>query len=82
MPLAFSLCIPKQAVLKSLLGHVSSAIPSQRPSCTFSRQNCLVQLLHGLSSVGNSKMVLLEPQKHLQNMTGFAPRTGDAVKTT
>lgn len=61
--------IPKQAVLKSLLGHVASAIPSQIPSSTLSKQNCFVQLAQGFASnVGISKTVEFEPQKHLQNI--------------
>jgi hypothetical protein len=61
--------LPKQAVLKSLLGQVASAIPSHIPSLTLSRQNCFVQLAHGLESVvGISNIVEFEPQKHLQNI--------------
>jgi hypothetical protein len=64
--------LPKQAVLKSLLGQVSSAMPSQIPFSTLSRQNCLVQFPQGFSIKGNSKIVLFDPQKHLQNMIGLA----------
>lgn len=66
---------PKQAVRKSLLGQVSSAMPSQMPFSTLSRQNCFVQREQGFDSlVGNSKMVLLDPQKHLQKVTGLAAK--------
>jgi hypothetical protein len=61
--------LPKQAVLKSLLGQVLSAIPSHRPSFTLSKQNCFVHIAQGfVSSFGISNTVELEPQKHLQNM--------------
>ncbi len=55
--------------MKSLLGHVSSAIPSHKPSWTLSKQNCFVQVEQGFKSVvGSSNTVELEPQKHLQNI--------------
>lgn len=61
--------LPKHAVLKSLLGQVASAIPSQMPSFTLSKQNCFVQFAQGFGSmVGISNTVELDPQKHLQNI--------------
>lgn len=66
--------LPKHSVLKSLLGQVASAIPSQRPSCILSRQYCLVQTEQGLKLViGSSNIVELDPQKHLQNICISAP---------
>jgi hypothetical protein len=68
-PVVILLKLPKHAVLKSLLGHVSSAMPAHCPSCTLSKQNCLVQLKQGFWSFKkSSNTVEFEPQKHLQNV--------------